>query len=589
MRIPEEEVDAVRQKADIVQVVSKYLKVQRSGNDYRALCPFHDDHSPSMHISPSRQIFKCFVCGAGGNVFTFVQRYENVSFPEAVQEVASIVGVPLSVHGDEQRQIDPHKETLYKILKETIRYSMFQINTPEAKAEKEYLDGRGLDSEVRKTFEIGYNPPGSHLYEFLKAKGYKEEDMAACNVVRPGSFGMSDVFAGRITFPIHDAYGNPIGFSARTIDKNNPSKYINTNDTELFHKSDLVYNAHRAKAAARKQGKLYICEGVTDVIAMARAGVENAVCTLGTSCTDHQIGLMKNLCPTLVFCYDGDDAGQAATWRAAHMALAAGADVHVIRNTTKLDPDEIIRQRGAEALQDLLKQEIVWPEFMLAYLSRSVNFANYLEKKEYAAKAQKEIAALSDPVDREHFAKVLEDQTGFTIQVNADKDASNRSLPERHEAYASARTPDGTVQAEEQILAMMLASRQAAQHYTEAGGFLMDPLHSEVANLIVDAYRSWNEVTPARLIDAARLQEQKDLISGLAESWVYQEPYDPKKMEGALRQIKAASQKKTTERLRRQLNQPMDAETAAEVMKKYQDSLKALRRYYDEENSDGSL
>ena len=210
---------------------------------------------------------------------------------------------------------------------------------------------------------------------------------------------------------------------------------------------------------------------------------------------------MKNLCPTLVFCYDGDDAGQAATWRAAHMALAAGADVHVIRNTTKLDPDEIIRQRGAEALQDLLKQEIVWPEFMLAYLSRSVNFANYLEKKEYAAKAQKEIAALSDPVDREHFAKVLEDQTGFTIQVNADKDASNRSLPERHEAYASARTPDGTVQAEEQILAMMLASRQAAQHYTEAGGFLMDPLHSEVANLIVDAYRSWNEVTPARLID----------------------------------------------------------------------------------------
>ena len=137
MRIPEEEVDAVRQKADIVQVVSKYLKVQRSGNDYRALCPFHDDHSPSMHISPSRQIFKCFVCGAGGNVFTFVQRYENVSFPEAVQEVASIVGVPLSVHGDEQRQIDPHKETLYKILKETIRYSMFQINTPEAKAEKE--------------------------------------------------------------------------------------------------------------------------------------------------------------------------------------------------------------------------------------------------------------------------------------------------------------------------------------------------------------------------------------------------------------------------------------------------------------------
>lgn len=589
MRIPEEEVDAVRQKADIVQVVSKFLKVQRSGNDYRALCPFHDDHSPSLHISPSRQIYKCFVCGAGGNVFTFVQRYEHVSFPEAVQEVASIVGVPLSVHPGEERQIDPHKENLYKILKETIRYTMFQINTSQAQAEKEYLDARGLDSEVRKTFEIGYNPPGSQLYEFLKAKGYQEEDMAACNVVRPGSYGMSDVFSGRITFPIHDANGNPIGFSARTIDQTNPSKYINTNDTELFHKSDLVYNAHRAKAAARKQGKLYICEGVTDVIALARAGVENAVCTLGTSCTEHQIGIMKNLCVTLVFCYDGDDAGQSATWRAAHMALAAGAEVHVIRNTTKLDPDEIIRQQGSQALKDLLKQEIVWPEFMLAYLSRRVNFANYLEKKEYAAKAQKEIAALSDPVDQEHFAKLLEDQTGFTIQISNQQRDSRRLLSQHSAVQKNERTPDGTVQAEEQILAMMLASRQAAQHYTEVGGFLIDPLHSEVANLIVDAYRSSGEVSPAKLIDAARLQEQKDLISGLAESWSYQEPYDAKKLEGALRQIKASSQKKTVERLRNQLNQPMDPATAAEMMKKYQDSLKALRRYYDEENSDGSL
>ena len=172
MRIPEEEINTVRQRADIVQVIGKYLQVQKQGKDYVSLCPFHDDHSPSMHISPDKQIYKCFVCGEGGNVFTFVQNYEHISFPEAVERVASIIGIPLSVKAAAEKPKDPRREKLYKILTETIHYTMYQLDASVGQHEKKYLQERGLDEEVCRRFEIGYNPPDDQLYRFLKAKGY---------------------------------------------------------------------------------------------------------------------------------------------------------------------------------------------------------------------------------------------------------------------------------------------------------------------------------------------------------------------------------------------------------------------------------
>ena len=382
-RISEEEISELRSRADIVDVVGHYLQLHRKGKSYVALCPFHDDHSPSMSVSPERQIYKCFVCGAGGNVFSFVQNFEKVSYPEAVARVADLVGFELSEKPQAvQKTADPYRERLYGLMNETIRFTMYQINTAEASLEKKYLEDRGLDEEIRQKFEIGFNPGNDQLYKFLKAKGYEDSDMTACNVVRSSSSGVHDVFAQRITFPIHDPSGNPIGFSARTINPDNSSKYINTNDTVLFHKSDVVYNSHRARNEARRSGRIYVCEGVTDVIAFARAGMENAVCTLGTSCTESQIRQIKRLSMKVVFCYDGDEAGQSATMRAAKMARKEGCDVTVIDNRTGLDPDELIRSRGTEALKQMVSNEISWMEFVLAYLRKHTNMSNYLEKKE---------------------------------------------------------------------------------------------------------------------------------------------------------------------------------------------------------------
>ncbi len=582
-KISEEEIKALRSKADIVDVISHYLQVHKSGRNYKALCPFHDDHTPSMSISQDRQIYKCFVCGAGGNVFTFVQNYEKVTFPEAVAKVANLVGFELSFSPSEDtRPKDPHKESLYKVLNETIRYTMYQMNTEAAVQEKEYLEARGLSEEIRQKFEIGYNPNGDVLYQFLKAKGYPDNDMVSCNVIRTGASGIHDVFSGRITFPIHDTRGNPVGFSARTIDKSNPSKYINTNDTELFQKSDLVYNAHRARGEARRQGKLYVCEGVTDVIAFARAGMDNAVCTLGTSCTEHQIRLLKSLAPRTVFCYDGDEAGQHATWRAAKMAKSAGCIVTIIDNRTNKDPDEIIRSEGPKALQDLAAREITWMEFALHYLELHTNMDNYLEKKEFVQKAQAEIAELDDELDQQHFTQQLSEISGFRIDYQPSHPLPVYSQPRGN---PSASVPDGTEEAEELILAQMMAHPSASKQFEEKLGYLLDSSRNQVAMMIVDGWRS-GDITVSGLIDAASDQPIKDLIAKLATSPGFELAYDSKLIDGSIRKIMISVKKSQADAFRQQLNQPMNAESRDLIMNEYQECLRDLRRYIDEENSE---
>jgi DNA primase len=587
LRIPEEEINAVRAKADIVEVIGKYLPVEKQGREYVALCPFHNDHSPSMHISPEKQIYKCFVCGAGGNVFSFVQNYEKISFPEAVQEVADLVGFQLSVKAEAEAPKDPRKEKLYRLMEEAVRFTMYQMHTKEAAAAKGYLDERGMTEQVRKDFDIGFNPEGNVLYKFLKAKGYEEEDMLAVNLVRSSGYGIQDVYAGRITFPIHDAWGHPIGFSARTLDPKNPSKYINTTDTELFHKSDIVYNAHRARLAARRSGGLYVCEGVTDVIAFARAGLENAVCTLGTSCTEAQIRLLKNLSPKIIFCYDGDDAGQAATWRAGHMALQAGGVVGVVKNQTKLDPDEIVRSQGAEGLQSLARQVITWPEFVLLYLSRRTNFDNYAEKKDFLEKAQVEMSLLSDDLDRQYFQKKAEELTGFRLpaqKVPAEKKSAQRVTPSRVRTH----TPDGLEEAEKQILAMMLQSKAACAQFEDKLGYLSDEKRNDLAMRIVSWYRRREKLDVAGFMDGLDSQEEKDLTAELAQSWAYSLPYSEAKMTGAMRKVLIHQKLEEEEDLRRQLGQTLTEAAGRKLLDQYIACVQDLRRYYDDENRDGS-
>lgn len=577
-RIPEEEVAEVRRRADIADIIGRYLTVQKRGREYRAVCPFHDDHDPSLHINPDMQIYKCFVCGAGGNMFTFVQNYENVSFPEAVEKVADLIGFPLSVKADRAVvQQDPQKERYHNVLKETIRFTCYEINSEEAKEAKAYLDKRGMDETIRGQFEIGFNPGNDRLSKFLKAKGFAEADMVSVNVARTGASGISDVFANRITFPIHDAAGNPIGFSARTMDPDNPSKYVNTTDTPLFHKGEIVYNAHRARMSARREGKVYVCEGVTDVIAFSRAGVQNAVCTLGTSCTKQQIEILHHMAPRVIFCYDGDAAGQNATMKAGRLAREAGCEVAVVDNRTGLDPDELIRKEGADAFKAMLGKELIWMEFVLQYLKNRTNFDNYQERKDFVTKAKAELDTMTDEVDRRYFTEEISRISGFHL------DYTPKEAHTAPSTYARTKLIGGLDQAEEIILAMMLAHKEASQHFSETLGFLQNKDRDSVAMMIVDSYRTKDVIDPNELIDRMDTQENRNLITRLIDLPVYAMEYDENVLDGAIRKVKISLKTAQANAFKEQLAQPMNPESALVIMQEYKECLNDLRRYIDEE------
>lgn len=580
-RYRQEEIDVLREQADIVDVISHYVQVHRSGKSYKAICPFHNDHDPSLTISPDKKIYKCFVCGNGGNVFTFVQNFDHVSFTEAVGKVAELTGFHLSEQIETfQKPKDPHAEQLHRILRETIAYSMYQLDTQDAVNAKEYLDARGLDQETRKTFQIGYIPGGDGLTKFLKAKGYEEKDMVSSNVSRINESGIHDVFSDRITFPIHDMNGNPIGFSARSMDPSNPSKYINTTETDIFIKGDIVYNLHRAKSEARRAGKIYLCEGVTDVIAFHRAGINNAVCTLGTACTDRQLNLLKRSSTKIIFCYDGDHAGQNATFKAAKLARGLGCDVSIILNKTGNDPDEILKAAGAEGLKELLKHEISWMEFVISYFQNSTNMENYLEKKEMVEKVKAEIDALDDEMDRQYFSEQLSKISGFHVEYK-----KKQQIPIKNEPVHHLIIPDGTKQAEELILTMMMISPSACEKFEEELGYLISEDGQSLAMMIIDAVHTYGKVSPDHLIDASEKQSIKDLISKIMTSDAYAKAYDEAIFTGAMRKIKIEVLQDEANQYKEQLTHALNGSSLQLLMSKYNECLQEQRRLMNEENN----
>ena len=585
-RIEQEEIDALRNQADIVNVISHYIKVERYGKSYKAKCPFHNDHDPSLLITPEKKIYKCFVCGNGGNVFTFVQNYDKVSFVEAVGKVAELTGFHLSTSPTQTSVTkDPHKEKYYQVLNEAIAYTTYQLDTDDSIHAKQYLEERGLDHNVRKVFQIGYDPSKDLLTRYLIAKGYEEKDLVGVNVSRVNENGIQDVFRERITFPIHDMNGNPIGFSARSMNPENPSKYINTNETDIFIKGDIVYNLHRAKQEARRQKEIYLCEGVTDVIAFHKADIQNAVCTLGTACTQRQLSLLKKCAPKIVFCYDGDNAGQRATYKAAKLAQTLGIDVAIVQNKTGKDPDEIIRSVGKEGLQNLVQNQITWMEFVLEYYASNTNLQSYMDKKEMIQKLQEEYDLLTDELDRKVFIERLSEITKLPIPYANEQRKVIVSEPIRKLVV-----PDGTKKAQEMILSMMMKSYKASEKFEEELGYLIGEDYNNLSMMIIDQYHQFGKIDVGQLIDMSNRQETRDLITKIVSNEEFDLEYDAEKMQGAMRKIKIEVLSSTASQYKQQIQNAMNPESLTLLISKYNECLQEQRRLMNEENqqSNGS-
>ena len=408
MYYPEELIEEVRTRNDIVEVISGYVRLQKKGSNYFGLCPFHNEKSPSFSVSPGKQMYYCFGCGAGGNVITFLMEYENQTFPEAVRTLAQRAGIALPEADDskEARQADSRRAKLLEINKEAAKYFYYQLRTERGSVGMEYLRKRELSDETMNHFGLGHaNKYSNDLIQYLKSKGYSEDlirDAGLCNVDE--KHGMYDKFWNRVMFPIQDINHRVIGFGGRVMGDGKP-KYLNSPETEIFDKSRNLYGLNFARTS--RKGNVILCEGYMDVIAMHQAGFTQAVASLGTAFTSGQASLLRRYANEILLSYDSDGAGVNAALRAIGILKEAGMTGRVINLEPYKDPDEFIKALGGEEFQKRLDHAENSFFFELRQLQKNYDLSDPEQKTAFHREIARKLCTFSEEVERENYIEAV--------------------------------------------------------------------------------------------------------------------------------------------------------------------------------------
>lgn len=423
--IAEEKLNEIRQAADIVDVISDYVQLKKQGRNYFGLCPFHGENTPSFSVSPDKQIFHCFGCGAGGNVFTFLMELEGITFQEAAVKLAQKANIDLEINSSELKKEKRISKDLTEMLGAHELLSKFYhhllVNTKEGQHALEYLLNRGFTRESIDKFQIGYSLNSwDFVYKFLLKRGFKPEWMEKAGLIikreRDGSF--FDRFRDRIMFPIFDRNGKPIAFSGRTLGADNEPKYLNSPETAIFNKSKVLYNFHLARPSIRKLQHAILFEGFADVIAADRSGVENGVATMGTSLTEEHITLIRRNAQSIIICYDSDNAGIEAAYRAGSMLTEAGCSIKVALMPDGQDPDEYIKKNGAEKFQnEVIGASLTWMSFKFLYHRRGKNLQIEGDRLAYIEVILQEISSLPKAVERDHYLRQLASEFSLSLEA----------------------------------------------------------------------------------------------------------------------------------------------------------------------------
>lgn len=408
MYYPDELIEEVRMKNDIVDVISGYVKLQKKGSSHFGLCPFHNEKSPSFSVSQSKQMFYCFGCGAGGNVFTFVMQYENYSFKEAVKHLADRVGVslPEPEYGEEAKKRDSVRARLLEVNKEAAKYFYYQLRSEHGKIGYQYLKKRELSDETIKKFGLGFsNAASDDLVRYLKNKGYEDKLLIEAGLAsHDEKYGMHDKFWNRVMFPIQDINHRVIGFGGRVMGDAKP-KYLNSPETMIFDKSRNLYGLNFARTS--RAGNIILCEGYMDVIAMHQAGFTQAVASLGTALTSGQANLLRRYANEVILAYDSDGAGVTAALRAIGILKEAGLTGKVLNLEPYKDPDEFMKNLGEEAFRErLLKAENSF-FFELRMLQRDFDLNDPDSKTRFHREIAKKLCGFSEDVERENYIEAV--------------------------------------------------------------------------------------------------------------------------------------------------------------------------------------
>lgn len=523
----------VLKHADIVQVISSYLPLIKQGKNYKAVCPFHDDTNPSLVVSPEKQFFKCFVCGTSGTAISFVQKYEKISYGEAIKKVCDIV----NYHPEgldtiaKPKKVDERKESLLKCLHDLSLYYQFALNTPEGKEGLDYFESRKLDAPLRNKYKLGYAyKDGKATINYLQKKGHSIktiEDTGVAKMISVGNY--ADMNEGRVIFPICDIDGNVVGFSARRLKNDDTAKYMNTPETYLFHKSSNLYNIHIAKDAAKLKGYIYVCEGFMDVYALAKIGIDAAVAIMGTALTNEHIQILRSLNVEIRLCLDGDLPGQSAMMKIAKMLSKAGLNYRVVDNQgSSKDPDEILNEDGKEALEEYLNKLVSNVDFALNYYLRTNPLKTVEEKKTLIKEFLPILSKINSQIELDTYLRKLEKITGFDVdsirsvvkkaRLSTADDSARVTEQVMEDYHPEKKALQKLLTAERELLYQMTQNKAAVAFYEQKAPGFYDDLYRTIANFVVE-YAATHEMMEdaglLSLLEMSDLENKEKIIRDL--------------------------------------------------------------------------
>ena len=524
MYYSEDLIEEVRSRNDIVDVISGYVRLQRKGASYFGLCPFHNEKSPSFSVSPSKQMYYCFGCGAGGNVFTFLMEYENYTFPEAVKTLADRCGVelPEMEYSEEAKRQADLKSRLLEIQKKAARYYVYELRQEKARAAFEYLRKRGLSDETIKKFGLGYSGQQSReMYRYLKHEGYSDELLK-----ESGLFGMDeksgfyDKFWNRVMFPIMDVNHRVIGFGGRVMGDAKP-KYLNSPETRIFDKSRNLYGLNFARSS--RKPNLIICEGYMDVIALHQAGFTQAVASLGTALTVQQSLLMKRYTSEVLVTYDSDEAGTKAALRAIPILRDAGLQVRIINMKPYKDPDEFIKALGTEAFQQRIEEAQSSFLFEIEVLERGYNLKDPAQKTAFFDETARKLLNFSDELERNNYTEAVAAKYGVGYETLRRKvNQLGMTLggtvppPRPRDVSGQKRERDeGTEGSQKLLLTFMISDPEyfrIIRRYIAPEDFTK-PLYSQIAEMLYEQ-QDQGKLNPAGILSRfENAEEQREAAS----------------------------------------------------------------------------
>jgi DNA primase len=511
------EIEEIRDKADILSVISDYVQLKKVGQRYVGLCPFHSEKTPSFSVSPDRGFFHCFGCGQGGDVFTFIQLIERVEFPEALRMLAERFGVKLAEKGRENTGLADERADIYKLCSFAEAFFVKALQSESGKQARAYLADRGINPDIAAQFRVGYAPSGSLLYKVLKSKNVSPERMERAGLVIWGQNGYFDRFRERLMFPIRDHRKKVVGFGGRVLGDGVP-KYLNSPESAAFSKGRILYGLDSAAESIRQNNRVFVVEGYMDVLALRQFGLNNVVASLGTAFTEFHARLLARYAKQVYLCYDADTAGKAATVKGLHILKQQGLEVHITELPSGEDPDTYVQRYGIDAFLALAEKGPGIIEFQIARVLEGVN----LNQPENVARAVKEalpiLGGITDAIERDlHIGRlgaaigvspdsIRQQMRHFLAQSQNNSQIMDINAKNSHTKHvmdsvtmsiyspiAPAGYPHQAILAEQELLKQAALTPEAASEINkQTGGFVIE-LHQQLLNVLASYKESGKE------------------------------------------------------------------------------------------------